>query len=86
MERERAGDGEVVVAGQANRGVPPGELAAGIGLGSVADEVAEAPDLLRIRSGDVGEHRLESVAVAVDVGDDRDLHGRLSIAYERRTE
>jgi hypothetical protein len=43
-------------------------------LGAVADEVAQAPDLLPGARRDVGEHGLEGVAVAVDVGQDRDVH------------
>ena len=50
------------------------ELAAVVGVGAVADHVAQAPDLDRRAGGDVLEHRLEGVPVAVDVGDDRDLH------------
>ena len=42
---------------------------AGVGLGAVSDQVAEAPDLvhadLRV---DVGEHRLEGGQVAMHVG------------------
>ena len=74
LERELAANPEVVVAGEADRRVPPRQLDAGVGLGAVADEVAEAPQLLGVRRRDRLEHRLERVAVAVDVGDDRDLH------------
>ena len=45
-----------------------------VGVGAVADEVAEAPELRRLRAVDGLEDGLEGVAVAVDVGDDRDLH------------
>ena len=57
---------------------------AGVGLGAVADEVAEAPDLLRPRGLGSGDHRLEGVAVAVDVGTDGDLHGVASIRCRDR--
>ena len=63
-----------MVAGQAHRGVLARELHAGVGVGAVADEVAEAPQLGGVARGDRVEHRLEGVPVAVDVGDDRDLH------------
>ena len=42
-------DGEVVVAGQADRAVGLGQRDAGVGLRAVADEVAEAPQLLDLR-------------------------------------
>ncbi len=58
---------EVVVAGEAHRDVRAGELHAGVRLSAVADEVAEAPHLGGVARGDVLEHRLEGVAVAVDV-------------------
>ena len=74
VERDLAGDGEVVVAGQAHRGVLARELHAGVGLGAVADEVAEAPQLGGVAGGDRLERRLEGVPVGMDVGDDRDLH------------
>ena len=45
-----AGDGEVVVAGEADRGVLAGQLAAVVRVGAVADDVAQAPELARARS------------------------------------
>ena len=48
IERDLAGDGEVVVARQADGGVLAGELDAGVRVGAVADEVAEAPQLGRL--------------------------------------
>ena len=75
IERYLADDGQVVVTGEAYRGVLAGELHADVGVGSVADEVAQAPQLGRVAGGDRIEHRLEGLAVAVDIGDDRDLHG-----------
>jgi hypothetical protein len=40
----------------------------------VADDVAEAPHLVRPFAQDVGEHGLEGVQVPVDVRDDGDAH------------
>ncbi len=74
VQRDLAGDREVVISGQAHGGVLAGELHAGVGLGSVADEVAEAPQLGGVAGRDRFERRLEGVSVGVDVGDDRDLH------------
>ena len=74
LEADRAGHAHVVVAGEADRRVAARQLDAGVGLGAVADEVAEAPHLVGAGGLGVGEHRLEGVAVAVDVGEDRDLH------------
>ena len=39
---------QIVVAGQADRRVLAGQLHAGVGLGAVADEIAEAPELLAV--------------------------------------
>jgi hypothetical protein len=75
VERQLAGHGQVVVAGQAHGGVPAGQRAAVVGVGAVAHDVAQAPQLARAGVPDVVQHRLEGVPVAVDVGDDRDLHG-----------
>ena len=74
LERERAADAEVVVAGEADRRISPGQLDARVGLGAVADEVAEAPHLLAVRGLDRVEHRLEGMPVAVDVRNDCDSH------------
>ena len=63
-----------MVAGQADGSVAPGQLDAGVGLGAVADQVAEAPHLLALGSLDRVQHRLEGMPVAVDVGHDRDPH------------
>jgi hypothetical protein len=71
-----------VVAGEAEVATLGGELRAVVGLGAVADDVAETPDLVRVRLLDLGEHRLEGGQVGVDVADDRGAHagggGRLS--------
>ena len=52
-----------------------GRAAALVRLRPVADDVAEAPDLVGRSRVDLGEHRLERVKVRVDVGDDCDAHG-----------
>ena len=49
LERQDVDDGEVVVAGQAHRAVRLGQRDAGVRVGAVADEVAQAPQLLRAR-------------------------------------
>ncbi len=74
LEADRAGHAHVVVAGQADRRMAARHLDAGVGLGAVADEVAETPHLVGADELGVGEHRLEGVPVAVDVGEDCDLH------------
>ena len=56
-----------MVAGEADGRVAVRQLDAGVVLGAVADEIAEAPQLLRVRVLDRVEHGLERVAVAVDV-------------------
>ena len=68
------GDGEVVVAGEAHRDMLAREFDAGVRLGAVADEVAQAPQLGCLAVGDGLERGLEGVPVGVDVGDDGDLH------------
>ncbi len=74
LQRDRAGDAEIVVAGQADRTMLLRQRHAGVRIGAVADEVAEAPQLLAVGLGDRIEHGLERVAVAVNVGDNGDLH------------
>src|SRR3954454_25343674 len=74
LERERAGDGQVVVAGEQHVAAAERELDAQIRLRAVADEVAEAPDLVDPGGVDGVEDRLEGLAVAVDVRDHRDVH------------
>ena len=46
LERQLAGHREVVVAGEADAQCSRGQRDAGVGVGAVADEVAEAPDLV----------------------------------------
>ena len=46
------------------------QLRAGVGLGAVADDVAEAPDLLDVGRVDRPEDRLEGGLVGVDVAED----------------
>jgi hypothetical protein len=67
LQRERLDDREVVVPGQADRAVRLGERDARVGVGAVADEVAEAPQLLDLRLLRGVDHRLEGVPIAVDV-------------------
>ena len=45
-----------------------------VGIGPVAHEIAQAPQRVGPRFGGVGEHRLERLLVAVDVGKDRYPH------------
>src|SRR5439155_10760921 len=60
-----------------------------VGRGAVAHEVAQADDAGRAMRGDVGEHRLERLKVAVDVGHDGVQHhtseGRNARAARSRT-
>ena len=69
--------------GQADRGVPPGQLDARVGLGAVADEVAQAPHLLALGGLDRVQHRLEGMPVAMDVRDDCDSHLTWRLGGER---
>ena len=62
--------GEVVVSDQAELASLRDQRGALVGLGAVADDVAEAPDVLDLGIGDVVEHRLERRQVGVDVGED----------------
>ena len=47
-DRQRTGDGEVVVAGQADVGVLPHQLHAGVRIRAVSDDVPKTPDGLAI--------------------------------------
>ena len=58
---------EIVVAGQAEVAALAGERHAAVGLGAVAHEIAEAPDLLGAARLDVGEDGLEGRQVSVHV-------------------
>ena len=72
--RDLADRGKVVIAGEAHGGVLARELDTGIGIGAVSDQITEAPELRGIAGGDRLEHGFEGLPVAVDVGDDCDLH------------
>src|SRR5947208_7100508 len=69
-----AGDGEVVVTGQAHGGVLARELHTHVRVRAIPHKIAEAPQLGRVAGGDRIERGLEGLLVAVDVRDDRDLH------------
>src|SRR5690606_37985034 len=74
VHRQLAGDRHVVVAAERDVRLAADKLAAGVGVRAVADDVAQAPDLVDVLTFDLGDHRLEGLEVAVDVGDDRDAH------------
>lgn len=71
---EPAGDGEIVVPAETQCGPLAHEGTALVRMGAVADDVSEAPHLVRAFTQDVGEHGLEGVQVPVDVGDDGGAH------------
>ena len=74
LEVDRPAHGEVVVAREADVGPLGDRRAALVRSCSVADEVAEAPELVRRLLVDRREDRLQRVQVRVDVGDDCDAH------------
>jgi voltage-gated potassium channel len=74
-QAERAGDDEVVIAGQAQVGPCLDERAALVRPGPVADRVAETPDGVDALLVDPCERRHEGMQVRVDVRDDGDPHG-----------
>ncbi len=74
LEVDRSPDGEIVVAGEADVGPLRDQCAALVRPRPVADEVAEAPELVRRLRLDRREDRLERVQVRVDVRDDCDAH------------
>src|SRR6185503_3629017 len=78
LQREHVDDGQVVVACHADGAVAAGELDGGVGFPAVADEVAEAPELLGALALGGVDHGLERVAVPVYVSCDGDLHGGVS--------
>ena len=70
-----AGGGAALLLG----GMRARQPAAVVGIGAVAHDVAQAPDLARGAALDVAEHRLDRLAIPVDVGDDGEPHeGSLS--------
>jgi hypothetical protein len=46
-----------------------------IGMGTIADEIAEAIDLVRMVAIDIAEDRIEGFVIAVDTGNDSEFHG-----------
>jgi hypothetical protein len=79
VERQVAAHGHVVVADQADPvGGAAGQDAALVRRGAVADDVAEAPDLGDAGLHDVVQHRLQRLAIPVDIGDDSEAHGDFS--------
>ena len=50
------------------------QLGAGVGIGALADDVPQAPDLVDAGVLRVGEHGLERGKVRMDVGEDRQAH------------
>jgi arginyl-tRNA synthetase len=72
---KRTQDREVVVTDQAERGALEHQLGALVGLSSIADYVAEAPDLVDLGLLGRLEHGLERRQVGVDVADNRGAHG-----------
>ena len=74
IQRDLADHREVVVSHQADGRMLAGELHAGVRLGPIAHEIAQAPDLGGAAVSDRLEGRLERVPVAMDVRDDRNLH------------
>ena len=88
LEVEVAGDGQVVVAGQADVGVLARQAARSRWGRRRSRRCRPGTRSPRRPCPHVGEHRLEGVAVAVDVGDDGDLHGsrgRLAVGHSLRT-
>ena len=61
-----------MVAGKADGAVLLDQVGALVGLGAVADDVAQAPDLVGRGGLDLGQNGLERGQVAVDVGNDRE--------------
>src|SRR5581483_3594040 len=74
LEVDRSSHCEVVIPTQADISTFPNDLAALVGPWAVAHDVAEAPELVRRRRVDGGEHRLERGEVRVHVRDDPDPH------------
>src|SRR5262249_11559075 len=63
----------VVVAHQAPARVAADEIDAELGIGTVTDDVAEADEVGQAAPADVGEDRLQRLAIRVQVRDDRQL-------------
>jgi arginyl-tRNA synthetase len=70
---------EVMVADQAERAALPHQIGALVGLGTVAEHVAQAPDLLDAGIVDRIEGGLERWQICVDVADDGGAHWAASV-------
>jgi hypothetical protein len=79
VERDRAGHHQVVIARQRQVGTRADEIGALIGLGAIADQIAEAPQLVDSLGVDGREHRLEGSQIRVHVRDDCDSHRQNAI-------
>src|SRR5262249_10890530 len=73
IQRDLARYREVVVARQAHGRMLARELDARVGVATVADQVAQAPQLRGVAGCNCLERRLEGLAVGVDVGAHRIL-------------
>ena len=71
--------GLVVVAQQAELAVLDNEVQALAGVRPVADDVAEADDLVDALIANVGEHRLERLEIPVNVADNCPFQGRRAL-------
>ena len=69
----------VVVAHQREGAVPSDQIRTLDGIGSVPDDVAQAPDLIYALMADLPEHRFECLQVAVDVRDQGFFRHRTSL-------
>ena len=74
VEVDRPAHGEVMVPAETDLCTRLDDLAAFVRPRAVADDVAEAPDLVRRAGVDRREDRLERGEIRVHVGDDRDQH------------
>ena len=63
-----------MVAREAEIGSLSDDPSALVGLCAVADDVAQAPELVRRIPVDLGQDGFKGGQVRVDVGDDRNLH------------
>ena len=75
--RDLPQDDEIVVPGQADGRSLTHERGALVRPRPVADDVAEAPELVEPAGVDLRQHGLERVQVRVDVRENRDSHEEL---------
>ena len=72
----RLQQGQVVVAGQVEEFLPLEQFQALVGAGVIAHQVPQVEDRVHVLSPKPGQHGLQGLQIAVDIGDDGQSHNQ----------